>query len=78
VDYHRGKGGDVDRLFLTGGGSKLRGLAPFLGSAMGLNVQMLESLRGINVQAKTMDGNMAESMQADFSVAVGNALHIFF
>lgn len=78
VDYYRGKGGDVDRLFLTGGGSKLRGLAPFLGSAMGLNVQMLESLRGINVQAKTMDGNMAESMQADFSVAVGNALHIFF
>jgi len=78
VDYYRGKGGDVNRLFLTGGGSKLRGLAPFLGTAMGLNVEMLESMRGISVQPKSMDPNMAESMQADFSVAVGNALHIFF
>lgn len=78
VDYYRGKGGDVNRLFLTGGGSKLRGLAPFLGTALGLSVEMLETMRGINVQAKTMDSNMVDSMQADFSVAVGNALHIFF
>lgn len=78
VDYYRGKGGDVNRLFLTGGGSKLRGLAPFLGTAMGMNVEMLASMRGISVQPKAMDPNTAESMQADFSVAVGNALHIFF
>jgi len=78
VDYFRSKGGEVDRIELCGGASKIAGLPQFLSSSIGITTEMYDPLQGITINAKkTEDGTLANNRQ-DFLIAVGNGLHIAF
>lgn len=78
LDYYRSRGGDVSRIVLCGGGSRLRGLAPFLSSAAGVPCDNYDPLRRLNLNAKKITPEYVNEHRAEFAVAVGNGLHIFF
>ena len=78
LDYFRSKGGAVDRVALSGGGSKLSGLAETLTQSLGVPCDHYDPLRHLNVSGKRIDPDFVEENKPDFAVAVGNALHIFF
>ncbi len=78
IEYFRSKGGDVDHVLLAGGGAKLKGLQPFLQSALGLPVDLFDPLRNVSLNAKKSDEAFAHHNAQDFAVAVGNGLHIIF
>lgn len=78
VDYFRSKGGDVNRIVLCGGGSRLRGLAPFLSSALGMPTTMHDPFQGLSISAKKLDQSLLEENAEAFAVAIGNGLHIAF
>jgi type IV pilus assembly protein PilM len=77
VDYFRSKGGEVDLFVVTGGGAKLRGLAQLLQDALGLPANVLNPFEGINV-ASGASSTPGDPENSEYSVAVGNALHIAF
>lgn len=77
IDYYRSKGGEVDVIMLCGGGSKLKNLASFLETAVGLPSSMMDPLKNITMSAKKMDDS-ADDTRNEFAVAVGNGLHICF
>jgi type IV pilus assembly protein PilM len=78
IDYFRSKGGDVDAVFLAGGGSKLRGLPGFIEGAVGVRTKMYEPLRGLGQNIKVQSDSVDQSHLEEFAVAVGNGLHICF
>lgn len=78
VDYFRSKGGDIDQILLTGGGSKLKGLDSYLAGILGINVRLMDPLQGVSVSAKKADPAMINDARQDFVVAVGNGLHVAF
>lgn len=78
VDYFRSRGGEVDRIVLCGGGAKLKGLATFLGTSLGLSCDLYDPLRRLNVSAKKADEAFINTHREEFAVAVGNGLHILF
>ncbi len=78
VDYFRSKGGEVDRVLLCGGGSRLRGLAPFLRTAVGIETELFDPFKGLSINLRKMDPAEADQMKQDFAVAIGNGLHILF
>lgn len=78
VDYFRGKGGDVNVIMLTGGGSKIPGLPHFLNRALGIETQMFDPLHNINLSAKRLEPSLLDQHRAEFTIAVGNGLHIVF
>lgn len=78
VDYFRSKGGDVHAILLCGGGSKLRGLAGFLESSIGVPTRAYDPTRGIAQNIKSPSDSVDEGHMEEFAVAVGNGLHICF
>jgi type IV pilus assembly protein PilM len=78
LDYYRSRGGDVSRLVLCGGGARLRGLASFLASNLGIPCDNYDPLRRLNLNAKKIAPGFVDDHRAEFAVAVGNGLHIFF
>jgi type IV pilus assembly protein PilM len=78
IDYFRSKGGDVDAVFLAGGGSKLKGLAGFLEGAVGVRTKPYEPLRGLGQNIKVSSDSVDQANLQEFAVAVGNGLHICF
>jgi type IV pilus assembly protein PilM len=78
IDYFRSKGGDVDSVFLAGGGSKLKGLAGFIESNVGVRTKLYEPLRGLGQSMKVHSDSVDQSHMEEFAVAVGNGLHICF
>lgn len=78
IDYFRNRGGDVNHIVLAGGGSQLRGLPEFLSKALGTPCDSLDPLRRLNVNAKRADMAFVDSHRTEFTVAVGNGLHILF
>lgn len=78
LDYFRSRGGDVSRLTLCGGGAKLRGLASFLEANIGVPCDNYDPLRRLNLNAKKIAPGFVDDHRAEFAVAVGNGLHIFF
>jgi type IV pilus assembly protein PilM len=78
IDYFRSKGGDVEAVFLAGGGSKLKGLAGFLEGAVGVRTKLYEPLRGLGQSMKVQSDSVDQSHTEEFAVAVGNGLHICF
>lgn len=77
IDYFRSKGGDVHRIEITGGGARLRGLARFLETSLGLPTEVFDPLRGLTIHTKTPFPESPEDRTA-YTVAIGNGLHIFF
>lgn len=78
LDYFKSRGGDVSRITLCGGGAKLRGLAPYLASNLSIPCDNYDPLRRLNLNAKRIAPGFVDDHRAEFAVAVGNGLHIFF
>jgi type IV pilus assembly protein PilM len=78
IDYFRSKGGDVNVIYLAGGGGKLGGLGAFISRNISLNVESYDPLRSLNLAAKRLEPGVVENHRQEFAVAVGNALHICF
>ena len=78
VDYYRSKGGDVDHVLLSGGGSKLKGLQAFIEASVGLSVSQYDPLKGVVSSIRKPDASVDESHCEEFVIAVGNALHVAF
>lgn len=78
IDYFRSRGGEVDRMVVCGGGARMKGLADFLGKSLGLDCDVYDPLRRLNVSAKKADMSFVDSHREEFAVAVGNGLHILF
>ncbi|MEQ1822689.1 MAG: type IV pilus assembly protein PilM [Fimbriimonadaceae bacterium] len=78
IDYFRGRGGDVNRIVLCGGGAKLRGIDEFLNKALGIQCDVYDPLSRLNVNAKKADNAFIDAHRQEFALAVGNGLHILF
>ncbi|MCB8933623.1 MAG: type IV pilus assembly protein PilM [Fimbriimonadaceae bacterium] len=78
IDYFRSRGGEVSRVTLCGGGSKLKGLAEFLASTVGIPCDTYDPLRRLSVSARKASDEFVNEHRQEFAVAVGNGLHIFF
>lgn len=78
VDYFRSRGGEINRVVLSGGGAKLKGLTEYLNRSLGLECDAYDAFRRLNLNSKKVATGHAEEVRQDFVVAVGNALHIFF
>lgn len=78
IDYFRSKGGDVEAIFLAGGGAKLKGLAGFLEGAVGVRTKLYEPLRGLGQNVKVQSDSVDQAQLQEFAVAVGNGLHVCF
>ncbi len=78
IDYYRSRGGDIDRIILAGGASKLKGLSAFLKESLGLECDEYDPMRRLNITAKKIAPGFLEEHRQDFVVAVGNGLHVLF
>jgi type IV pilus assembly protein PilM len=78
VDYFRSRGGDIQRIVLCGGGTKLKGLAPFISKNLGMECDPYDPLRRLNVNPRRVAPGFAEEHKQEFAIAIGNGLHIFF
>ena len=78
MDYFRSRGGDVNRLAVCGGGARLKGLAPFLETSLGMPCEVYDPLRNITVNARKATAEYVDEHRQEFAVAIGNGLHILF
>jgi type IV pilus assembly protein PilM len=78
IDYFQSRGGDINRVILCGGGTKLRGMAAFLSKSLGIECDAYDPLRRLNLNARKVAPGFLEEHRQEFAVAVGNGLHIFF
>jgi type IV pilus assembly protein PilM len=78
IDYYRSRGGEVDVIELSGGGTRLKGLAEYITNAIGIPCDAYDPLRNLNMNAKKVPPAFVEEHRQEFAVAVGNGLHIFF
>jgi len=78
IDYFRSRGGNVDKIFLSGGGTKIRGLAEYFGTAIGVSCDAYDPFRRLNLNVKKIAPDFVDEHRQEFAVAVGNGLWIFF
>lgn len=78
IDYFRSRGGDVETIYLTGGGAKMKGLQTFLGRSLGIECDAYDPLRRLTSNMKKVAPTFVEDHKDEFSIAIGNGLHIFF
>jgi type IV pilus assembly protein PilM len=78
IDYYRSRGGDIDRIVLAGGASKMKGLGAFLKASLNLECDNYDPLRRLNITAKKLAPGFLEEHRQEFAVAVGNGLHVLF
>ena len=77
-DYYRATvqegDGTIQKILLAGGGSKLPGLADFLGRKFELPVDVFDPFRQIEVDARKFDPDYMREIVPEMAVAVGLAL----
>ena len=78
IDYFRSRGGDVEAIYLTGGGAKLKGLDGFLGKSLGITCDAYDPLRRLNSNMRKVAPDFVDEHRNEFAIAIGNGLHIFF
>jgi type IV pilus assembly protein PilM len=78
IEYFRSRGGDVDRMAVCGGGSKLRGMSELLAKTVGLECDIYDPLHRLHINAKKTPQAFIDEHRQEFAVAVGNGLHIFY
>jgi type IV pilus assembly protein PilM len=71
------KGRSVERILLSGGGSKLKNLDRFLADKLGVSVEFADPFRQIRVPSRGPAGGIIEAHSAAFGVCVGLALRKF-
>ena len=78
IDYFRSRGGDVETVYLTGGGANLKGLQTFLGRSLGIECDAYDPLRRLNSNMRKVAPTFLDEHRNEFAIAIGNGLHIFF
>jgi type IV pilus assembly protein PilM len=78
IDYFKSRGGDVNRVLICGGGSKLKGLVRYMTKSLGVHTEFLDPMKGVTVNARKVAPGYLDEHREEFAVAVGNGLHIFF
>lgn len=78
IDYYRSRGGDVQQIEVCGGGSMIRGLAPFLTRSIGIPCDSFDPTRRLSISARKVPQEFIDQHRSEFAVAIGNGLHIFF
>ncbi len=78
LDYFRSRGGEIDSVTICGGGSKLKGMAGFIESSLGLKCDELDPMRRLNVNVRKVAPDFIEEHKGEFAVAIGNGLHVVF
>jgi type IV pilus assembly protein PilM len=66
--------GTVQKILLSGGGSKLPGLTEFLANRFGVEVEAFNPFRQIKVDARRFDSDYMREVMPELAVAVGLAL----
>jgi len=76
IDYYRTQvaGDDIDRLYLSGGGSKVELIARRLGESSGIQIEYLDPFNNINIDPRLFDIDFIRETSVLASVAVGLAL----
>ena len=71
LDYYRSQFNveRVDRVLLTGGGAKLKNIAPFLSNELHLPVEDFNPLKKIPFDAKKMDSRLVDQRGTPFSAS---------
>lgn len=78
IDFYRSRGGSVERVFLAGGGAKIKGMAEYVNEAIGLPCDLYDPTRRLNVNVRKVAPDFVDSNKEQFCVAVGNGLYGFF
>ena len=78
IDYFRSRGGNVDKIFISGGGTKIKGLAEYVSTAIGVSCDAYDPFRRLNLNVKKIAPDFVDEHRQEFAVAVGNGLWIFF
>jgi type IV pilus assembly protein PilM len=66
--------GSVQKILISGGGSKLPGLTEFLSNRFGVPVEAFNPFRQIKVDARRFDPEYMREVMPELAVAVGLAL----
>ncbi|HEX5888569.1 MAG TPA: type IV pilus assembly protein PilM [Pyrinomonadaceae bacterium] len=77
VDFYRATAQDeagIQKILLAGGGSKLPGLADFLGQKFEIPVEVFDPFRQIEVDSRKFDPDYMREIVPEMAVAVGLAL----
>jgi len=78
IDYYRSRGGEVESIGITGGGSKLKGLPAYIENSLGIPVQILNPFSGLEMAIPAGSETYVQDDASEFTVAVGTGLHIAF
>jgi len=78
VDYFKSRGGDVNRIVLCGGGTRLNGLDRYIGASLQIECAPYDPLRNLRINEKRVTMEFLEDSRAELTVALGTALHILF
>ena len=77
-DFYRATSEDnrtaVQKILISGGGSKLKGLAEELSKRLELPVEVLDPFRSINVDSRKFDSGYLNDIMPEMAVAVGLAM----
>ena len=76
LDYYRGRAGDayVNEILLVGGTAKLKGLAKFLESELGIPTRVADALHNVQITAKSVSAQYAQDLAPVFPISVGLGL----
>ncbi len=78
IDYFRSKGGEVNRILLGGGGTKIRGLSEYVSASMSMECDQYDPFQHLTVSEKRVAPGFVDEHKQEFAVAIGTGLHIFF
>jgi type IV pilus assembly protein PilM len=78
IDYYASRGGNVSRVVLCGGGSKLRGLSGYLSRSLNTPVEMYDAFNGLGFASKKVGMDYVNEHRQELAVAIGNGLHIVY
>jgi type IV pilus assembly protein PilM len=76
LEFYRVQSGDinVDRMYLAGGGAKLRGLADAIGDTLGFRVELGDPWLAVTFDENAFDAAYLRSTSAELTVPLGLAL----
>jgi type IV pilus assembly protein PilM len=78
VDYHRGRGGQVDEIVLSGGGANLVGFDRYVERSLGIPVSKINPFNNLSVSVGSDEEDLVKNHASEFAVAVGMGLHIAY
>ena len=78
IDYYSSRGGNVSRVVLCGGGSKLRGLSGYLSRSLNTSVELYDAFSGLGFSSKKVGMDYLNEHRQELAVAIGNGLHIVY